>query len=268
MAVTQDYFEPGATADPTAGIADPAQYENLVGQWNEFLADPRGRGALLQAGLTMMQPRGFGDTVTGQVGRAIGSGGEAIGRVEAADRANLEASSRQELRGAQANLAGARAETSVANANTAATRAAAAGDRLAYLRETEQGRTDRHNLGQQVRLSGLYQQAVNQINQQNSRNARQNADPLNRGQPTLPILPIPSMQDWLRSNPTEVQGMFPSVPGSTTPPATPQPSGGTGLQEGQSVPAAQRVVGQTYNTPRGPMAWTGTGWVQPGGQTQ
>lgn len=29
-------------------------------------------------------------------------------------------------------------------------------------------------------------------------------------------------------------------------------------------PPAQRVPGQTYNTPRGPMKWTGTGWVPAG----
>ena len=32
---------------------------------------------------------------------------------------------------------------------------------------------------------------------------------------------------------------------------------------GQIPPAAQRKAGQTYDTPKGKLKWTGTGWVQP-----
>ena len=38
-----------------------------------------------------------------------------------------------------------------------------------------------------------------------------------------------------------------------------QRGGGTG----SIPPAAQRTSGQVYNTPRGPLKWTGTGWTQP-----
>ena len=44
------------------------------------------------------------------------------------------------------------------------------------------------------------------------------------------------------------------------------PSGGPSTSGGQagSIPApAQRTSGQVYNTPRGPLKWTGTGWTQP-----
>ncbi len=46
----------------------------------------------------------------------------------------------------------------------------------------------------------------------------------------------------------------PAADKDTPPPATPPPT----------VPApAQRVMGHTYQTPRGPMIWTGTGWAPP-----
>ena len=50
-----------------------------------------------------------------------------------------------------------------------------------------------------------------------------------------------------------VQAPQPSAYPGTQPPAPP----------GQVPPPNQRQVGQTYPTPRGPMKWTGTGWVAP-----
>ena len=48
---------------------------------------------------------------------------------------------------------------------------------------------------------------------------------------------------------------------------TGQPQGGgasnptTAPPPAAAQPPRQRVVGQTYPTPRGPMKWTGTGWL-------
>lgn len=247
MAGILDPFTPGATADPTAGIGDPSAYANLVGQWNQFLSDPRGRGALLSAGLALMQPRSFGDTPASQIGRAIGAGGESIRSADTQDLKEREVASKEELRGAQATAAEARAGAATANANTAATRAAAATDRLALMRELEQGRTDRLNLAQRVRLSDLYQRHINQIATQNARNQRQNADPLNRGAPgfqPLPILPVPTMQQWLQTHPAEVQGLFPSEAAPTGPAAT-----GVSSAVGGGAPAIPGSGGGPTRTP-------------------
>jgi hypothetical protein len=65
-------------------------FENIRNQWSTFLDQPGARTALLQTGLSLMQPPHFGDTPTAQVGRAIGAGGEAVTR-------QAEAQSKQEL---------------------------------------------------------------------------------------------------------------------------------------------------------------------------
>jgi hypothetical protein len=48
-------------------------------------------------------------------------------------------------------------------------------------------------------------------------------------------------------------------------PAAPQPGAGTAVAAPPNIPPpAQRIRGKIYQTPRGPMVWTGTGWVPAG----
>lgn len=47
--------------------------------------DPASRSALLQIGLQLMQPQAMGQTGGGHLAQGIGAGGEAAGRIEAAD---------------------------------------------------------------------------------------------------------------------------------------------------------------------------------------
>lgn len=202
MAGPLDPFTPGATEDPTAGLPQPGHFEQLTDQWNTFLSDPRGRGAILQMGLALMQPRGFGDTGAGQVGRAIGAGGEQVGRREAMDIKEQEAASKQELRGAQAAAQEARAGTAAANANTAATRAAAQADRLQFGREQEAGRSDRAAQSRRIREALGYDTMRARVEGENRR-ARQHNSSISAQLPgfqPLPITPIPTREEWNRQH--------------------------------------------------------------------
>lgn len=72
----------GQSAVPQAPRIDPAAAGN---QWDDWLNRPGNRTALLQMGLQLMQPPAFGQTVSGQIGQAIGAGGEAVDREAASD---------------------------------------------------------------------------------------------------------------------------------------------------------------------------------------
>lgn len=103
--VTSQELEPGDVQAPP-----------MMNPWQRVMADPRTAAAMLNAGIALMQPPSFGDTGASQIGRAIGSGAEAVGRQEEMDRKQQEVDSKSQLREASANLAGSRA----AHAGTAA----------------------------------------------------------------------------------------------------------------------------------------------------
>ena len=102
MAGAEDPFTPGPTADPTAGIPNMDTFEGIRNQWSTFLDQPGARTALLQTGIALMQTPQFGQTPTGQIGAAIGAGGEAVSRQQAEQ-------SKQDLEAARAEAAGSRA---------------------------------------------------------------------------------------------------------------------------------------------------------------
>jgi hypothetical protein len=93
MAGILDFFSPRARNDEQP---DP------TAQFQGFLEDPRGRAALLQAGLSLMGGRSWGDTPTSQIGRAIGSAGEGIRAQEADVQQEAEATSKIQGREATA----------------------------------------------------------------------------------------------------------------------------------------------------------------------
>jgi hypothetical protein len=76
--------EDDGTDNPLQSILGGARN---VGQGinDTLLTDPNSRSALLQIGLGLMQPMAQGQTTLGHIGQAIGSGGEALGRIEAED---------------------------------------------------------------------------------------------------------------------------------------------------------------------------------------
>jgi hypothetical protein len=55
--------------------------QKRISQWQDIIRSPQAQAALLQFGISMLQPGGFGASFPGAVGRAIGEGGEAAQRV-------------------------------------------------------------------------------------------------------------------------------------------------------------------------------------------
>lgn len=134
---TDPFGTPDIAINPTPS---PEDHATLKSQWDNFLADPRGRGALLSFGLQLMQPVSAGQSPLGQIGQGIGRAGEGVQQYDKSELAQNEASSKQDLRSAQAGTAEARATAATANSNTAALRAENAGrevDSKINLRNTQ-----------------------------------------------------------------------------------------------------------------------------------
>lgn len=216
MADITDPFTPGKTIDPTAGV-DPNTFDAIRGQWDTFMANPQGRAALLSAGIALMQPPSFGDTAAGQIGRAIGAGGQSATANQAMDIKASEAESKQSLREAQSTLAGARAETADA-------RAGAAADRTRYLRDKLQQDERLRMFGHRIRASADYNRYVKQLQDENIKGPLLD--------PKYVAKPIPSFQDYVAANPA-LRGLVPGdeegdIPGSvprTTTRGGPPPAG-------------------------------------------
>lgn len=152
---------------------------DLAGGWRDWINRPNNQAALMQFGIAMMQPIGIGETPLSHAASAVGSGGEAAARVTKQGLAEREASSREELRAAQAGLAGARAETAGARSDAAANRLDTARERLAFQQQNA-------DTNQRIRALLGYQQYQKGMADRNTRNA------LIGGQPE-PILPF---EDW------------------------------------------------------------------------
>lgn len=184
MADITDPFTPGPTIAPDAGVG--AEFESLKDQWNTFMQNPQGRAALLSAGIALMQPPSFGDTGAGQIGRAIGAGGQSATANQAMDIRESEAESKQSLRESQAGLAEARAAT-------AGSRADQAGQLLDFKRQ---------QLGQQGQLGMLRLriQAHNSYNTYRNDLEKSNA----KGgllDPKFVPTPVPTFEEFIARNP-------------------------------------------------------------------
>ena len=99
--VTQEPLAPitntpsiGNTAQPQATKptppTTPQAHQQLTSQWLQFLSKPEVQAGLIQFGINALQPVPSGGTALGQIGRAIGAGGEAAGRVRNARKSEAE----------------------------------------------------------------------------------------------------------------------------------------------------------------------------------
>lgn len=104
-----DPFSPTQT-DPNAAPSAPAN-SGITQQWSDALNDPVVRTSLLQAGIALMQPPGFGQTGAGHIGRAIGSAGEALTAQDVLAQKQQEIDSKAALRESQATSAESRAKS-------------------------------------------------------------------------------------------------------------------------------------------------------------
>lgn len=119
--------QPGLDLDPQEAPTKPGGMGGLADQWRSFLADPGNRAFMLSAGLSMMQPRGTGQSTMGHMAQSIGAGAQASGAVQAGEEQRQERESVQRAReagsDAKLDLASAaiqRAEASTKNAETRA----------------------------------------------------------------------------------------------------------------------------------------------------
>jgi hypothetical protein len=61
--------------------SSPEEHDLLRGEWMNFFARPEVQAGLLQFGIGMLQPIGWGQSQTGNVGLALGDAAGAVGRV-------------------------------------------------------------------------------------------------------------------------------------------------------------------------------------------
>lgn len=114
----------GEAAPPQAQAGQPTAADDLTSQWSNWMSQPANRAAIMQLGVSLLQPVGIGQTPAGQVGQALGDAGEAVGRVAADERAqaeldrrNRETDSRVSAREAGAANAETRANAALTTAN-------------------------------------------------------------------------------------------------------------------------------------------------------
>lgn len=264
--------------DPNAGVS---QFGMLKAQWDNFLADPRGRAALLSTGLALMQPPSWGDTGASQIARAIGAGGESVRGTEELDRKQLETESKADLRSAQAVRAEAGATAAGARANSAADRLAYQNADLERKRQADLERQKLQTLGRFIQAQGVTRRAYdNHVKNYNAVN-----DPLRLGSR---YVPPPDYQTWLSQNP-QYQAMIDAArPGGPTAgdfgesesmaptdsfadrfSASGAAAGGPNPNAvGRTIEVApanptERRVGERYRSPTTGQwgTWTGSGWT-------
>lgn len=221
--------------DPVEG---PVSSPGIMQEWNDALNDPGVRGALLSAGLSLMQPPQFGQTTMGSIGEAIGAAGQSVAQREKMDTVQREADSKEALRGAQADSATSRSETAAARAGTAAANAQTATTRLQLQQQEGDRKKEQGRLSAILRAQGLYQNYVKDVN-------KRNADVLRTG----PAEEVKSFDDWIATNPELAASITSGSTAST--PRKPAPSGGY-----PPLPTPDKLVpGTTYQTPRGPLRY-------------
>src|SRR6266576_411562 len=255
MAVPEAYFTPG-------------QWQGSVG--DQALRDPRITAPLLQAGLSLMSGGSWGDNGPSMVARAIGSGGEALGRQETALRLQQEADSKAEARAAQAEAAQARAGQAGSNADIARARLELATADMQRKRDAMLGSS-------KIRAALMYSNYANKVNERNTKGA---SNVLMRPGEFKPE-PVLSPEDWAKANAPSLHsmGLFDTpaaaggaLAGASTSGTPDEPGAATSGSTPQSYPQAPRdpktrTPNTVYDTPKGPHLWTGTIWqsLTPGG---
>lgn len=221
MAGPFDFFTPGE--DPLAAI-------------QPYFANPAIQGAMLQFGLNAMAPPSWGDTGMTQFGRALGGAGEYVGRREEMDRREQESD-------AKTQALEARAQAAQARAGSAAQGVTNAQQKFEIAKLLEQGRMDRSKTNIRVRAALAYGKQLQDIDKDILASPEDKASRKQqlkeRFQPFL-------------SGDQDIEGGFGDEMSTVNTP--------TGVVEAPRDPT-QRKPNTTYQTPRGPMTWTGTGWL-------
>ena len=170
-------------------------------EWANAMSDPNVRGALLQFGISMLQPPQFGDTFGSKFGQAVGAAGERQSRLDEEERKRLDSESKDQLRQSQAATAESRALTAQTQATTAQ-------ERLANQKDRDTLSNIIRRQGRQIQATGAYQKYVKEVE------ARNNDLTKPRGSPKEPVL---NEQDFYKKFGYEdlLRGVGSNAPAST-----------------------------------------------------
>jgi hypothetical protein len=144
------------TGDQMQGV--PA--EDLTGGWNKWINKPNNRAALMQFGIAMLQPMGFGETGLGHLASSVGSAGEAHQNVTKEAQQAEKSSTEAELRESRARAA----ETT---SNAAELRALQTGENQRLRAENQGTTTLARQLQAQAQARRAYDEYVHKTNQDN-----------------------------------------------------------------------------------------------------
>lgn len=194
-----------ATASPGANMSD------LYSGWNDWINKPNNRAALMQFGIAMLQPVGFGESAVGHFANAVGAAGEAHRRVTTNEQADTKASTEAELRESRANAA-------TTTANAAEQRAYTASELARTRTERDATSATARALQAQAAARAKYDQYIKQV-------SARNTDPLR--DPGAAIEPTMPYSEWIRTP----EGRESLIPAAGAPPAdttgTVPPAGST-----------------------------------------
>lgn len=211
-------------------------------QWGQALQDPGVRSALLSFGLNMLQAPSAGNGPAGQFARSIGAAGETVTRREEADQAERTTNAKLAATNEGLRLNRQRVGISQQNANTR--------QEALDLRRSGGGLTSQQMLRNQMAENRNIEakakweagQIFKQVNEAELYGSGIPAGhPLEKykGKTAGDIYrDLLSDQNWRKSAVLSSQ--------QATAATIPAPE--------------QRVVGRTYQTPKGPMVWQGNGW--------
>lgn len=224
--------QPAQPAVPSQAPPDPG----IMQQWNDALADPTVRSSLLQFGISMLQPPSFGDSFGSQFGRAVGNVGEAASAREAEDIKRQDSDSKAAARETQAAAAETRANAAADRATLAGGNADIARQRLSLQQLMLDSKKNSDLNKRRVEIANAY------TREKIAYEKRRFLDP------TLPE--FPPLEQYAREH--GVSSMVDTSGGSSS----------IGTFPDAPTDPTLRKPGATYNTPRGALRWTGTGWVQ------
>jgi hypothetical protein len=237
--------EDDGTDNPLQSILGGARN---VGQGinDTLLTDPNSRSALLQIGLGLMQPVAQGQTTLGHIGQAIGSGGEALHRIEDEDVKRQKAD--DQLTIAELRMRAARDPNSLTEyqrqsleLQDRARKSAEQGQRRGDTREMRQA--------QAQRTKDIETKAASAIAARDSL-VSEDTDP--------------NKMKWKGKTDDEIRDYYDRLTPQVNPKEYVAPDTEDDAAPAAAVPPPnQRKVGGVYPTPKGKLKWTGTGWVAP-----
>jgi len=230
-------FDFSQQQDSQQGAGQPG----ILDQWSAALQNPATRASLMQMGLQLMQPMGFGQSPMGHFAQAVGAGGEAGDRVETQELKDQIAQNTMDRQNAL--LQQGEERLAIGNRN-ATTREKALG-----LRTTGGGLTAKDLFRSQQQgvktLESKAQWEATQIAKQIA-DAKLLAGELPEGLKKYDGMGAGDIYRSLIADPEWQRRTRLSTATSAT---------------AAIPPAGQRQVGQVYQTPKGPMVWRGTGWA-------